>query len=109
MSELSMHQLGKLCILEAWFNEPGREVLKERFIANKNLEESDENLALKKCLCGEAETMPKVSIEITNEQVLRAEEIKKEYSVISESLLMRKLKCSYPQACALMKRLGTAD
>lgn len=90
-----------LQILELWFDEPGREEEKRKFIRNEIFEKIAPNLALKENI---NEEMLQSDPEIRSE-VLIAREVLAELGTISPCLLVRKLKCSHSRAYEIFREL----
>lgn len=96
-----------LHVLEFWALERDPRVLKKKVYNDKNVEKELQKLALEERLVQETADIEINEIQPDDGRVLKAEIIEQEIGSLSECLLMRRLKCSRSEACAIMKAISS--
>jgi hypothetical protein len=90
-----------LQIMEMWFDEPGREEEKRKFLRSEHFEKRAPVLALKENI----DEKPTQTDRDPDFEVLIAKQILAEFGSISPCLLMRKLKCSHSKAYEIYRQV----
>jgi hypothetical protein len=106
-----------LQIMEMWFDEPGREEEKRKFLRSEHFEKRAPVLALKENIDHFEKRAPVLALKENIDEkptqtdrdpdfeVLIAKQILAEFGSISPCLLMRKLKCSHSKAYEIYRQV----